>query len=69
MSIIRDFSLAPSGENKIEWVKRNCPLLRSLEEEFKVTKPFLGKRIALSIHLEAKTAYLCTVLAAGGAEM
>ena len=69
MSIIRDISLAPSGENKIEWVKRNCPLLRSLEEEFRVTKPFLGKRIALSIHLEAKTAYLCTVLAAGGAEM
>ena len=28
-----------------------------------------GKRIALSIHLEAKTAYLCKVLAAGGAEM
>ncbi len=69
MSIIRDISLAPSGENKIEWVKRNCPLLRSLEEEFKVTKPFSGKRIALSIHLEAKTAYLCIVLAAGGAEM
>ena len=69
MSIIRNISLAPSGENKIEWVKRNCPLLRSLEEEFSVTKPFSGKRIALSIHLEAKTAYLCTVLAAGGAEM
>ena len=69
MSIIRDISLAPSGENKIEWVKRNCPLLRSLEEDFSKTKPFAGKRIALSIHLEAKTAYLCKVLAAGGAEM
>ena len=69
MSIIRDISLAPSGENKIEWVKRNCPLLRSLEEDFSKTRPFDGKRIALSIHLEAKTAYLCKVLAAGGAEM
>ncbi|MBR5756072.1 MAG: adenosylhomocysteinase [Firmicutes bacterium] len=69
MSRIRDINLAPSGENKIEWVKRNCPLLRSLEEEFSKTKPFAGKRIALSIHLEAKTAYLCKVLAAGGAEM
>ena len=69
MSMIRDLSLAPSGENKIEWVRRNCPLLRSLEEEFRETKPFAGKRIALSIHLEAKTAYLCKVLAAGGAEM
>lgn len=69
MSIIKDINLAPSGENKIEWVKRNCPLLRSLEEEFRVSKPFQGKKIALSIHLEAKTAYLCKVLAAGGAEM
>ena len=69
MNMIRDLSLAPSGENKIEWVKRNCPLLRNLEEEFGATKPFAGKRIALSIHLEAKTAYLCKVLAAGGAEM
>ena len=69
MSIIRDISLAPSGENKIEWVRRNCPLLRSLEEDFSRTKPFDGKRIALSVHLEAKTAYLCKVLTAGGAEM
>ena len=69
MSIIRDISLAPSGENKIEWVRRNCPLLRSLEEDFLKEKPFTGKRIALSVHLEAKTAYLCKVLAAGGAEM
>ena len=69
MSIIRDINLAPSGENKIEWVRRNCPLLRSLEADFAATRPFEGKRIALSIHLEAKTAYLCKVLAAGGAEM
>lgn len=69
MSQIRDEKLAESGERKIEWVRRNCPLLRSLEEDFRRDKPFEGKRIALSIHLEAKTAYLCKVLAAGGAEM
>ena len=69
MSMIRDIALAPSGENKIEWVRRNCPLLRSLEEDFSVSRPFAGKRIALSVHLEAKTAYLCKVLTAGGAEM
>lgn len=66
---IRDLSLAPSGQHKIDWVKKNCPLLRSLEEDFSREKPFAGIRIALSIHLEAKTAYLCKVLAAGGAEM
>ena len=68
-SEIRDINLAESGEQKIEWVKRNCDLLRMLEEEFSRTKPFAGKKITLSVHLEAKTAYLCTVLAAGGAEM
>ena len=32
-------------------------------------QPFEDTRISLSIHLEAKTAYLCLVLAAGGAQM
>lgn len=45
------------------------PLLRALEDEFKETKPFEGMKISLSVHLEAKTAYLCLVLAAGGAQM
>lgn len=68
-SEIRDINLASSGEQKIEWVRRNCDLLRTLEGEFEKTKPFAGKKIALSVHLEAKTAYLCKVLKAGGAEM
>ncbi|MBQ9504574.1 MAG: adenosylhomocysteinase [Lachnospiraceae bacterium] len=68
-SEIRDIKLAPSGKRKIEWVRRNCPLLRTLHDEFEKTKPFAGKKIALSVHLEAKTAYLCLTLAAGGAEM
>lgn len=68
-SEIRDINLASSGEQKIEWVRRNCDLLRTLEGEFEKTKPFAGKKIALSVHLEAKTAYLCKVLKAGGAQM
>ncbi len=68
-SEIRDISLAQSGMRKIEWVRRNCPLLTMLTEEFSRTKPFEGKKIALSVHLEAKTAYLCMTLAAGGAQM
>ena len=68
-SEIRDINLAESGFRKIEWVRRNCPLLTMLKEEFAQTKPFADQRIALSIHLEAKTAYLCEVLMAGGAEV
>jgi len=66
---IRDLSLAPSGHQKIEWVKQNMPLLSGLEKEFLETKPFEGIKVSLSVHLEAKTAYLCKVLAAGGAQM
>ena len=69
MSRIADIALAPSGELKINWVERNMPVLRALGEEYKKTKPFAGLRIALSVHLEAKTAYLCRVLEMGGAEM
>lgn len=69
MSIIRDPALWQSGERKIQWVKQNMPLLRSIEADFQRDKPFAGLKVALSIHLEAKTAYLCKVLAAGGAEM
>lgn len=66
---IRDVSLAPSGRQKIEWVRNNMPLLRGLEDEFGKDQPFKGVKISLSVHLEAKTAYLCEVLAAGGADM
>ena len=66
---IKDISLAPSGHRKIEWVRNNMPLLRTLEEEFKEERPFEGIKISLSIHMEAKTAYLCKVLVAGGAEL
>ena len=68
-SEIRNPDLWQEGEIKIDWVKANMPLLRSIEEEFKETQPFKGIKVALSVHLEAKTAYLCKVLAAGGAEM
>ena len=69
MSIVKDKKLWESGERKIQWVKANMPILSGLEKEFSEEKPFKNLRIALSVHLEAKTAYLCRVLAAGGAEM
>lgn len=69
MSRIKDIGLAPSGEMKINWVERNMPVLRDIGEDFKKEKPFAGMKVALSVHLEAKTAYLCRVMEMGGAEM
>ncbi len=69
MSCIKDINLAPLGMDKINWVKSYMPVLNKIEEEFKRTQPFAGKKIAMSIHLEAKTAYLAMVLRAGGAQV
>lgn len=69
MSNIKDISLAPSGRDKIEWVKSYMPVLNLINREFSETKPFAGMKISMSIHLEAKTAYLAMTLAAGGAEV
>ena len=69
MSQIKDINLAKSGHDKINWVKSYMPVLNKINEEFTRTKPFAGKKISMSIHLEAKTAYLAITLAAGGAEV
>ncbi|MGI6586522.1 MAG: adenosylhomocysteinase [Lutisporaceae bacterium] len=68
-SIIRDINMAESGRRKIEWVKGYMPVLSAIEKEFIEEQPFAGKKIVMSIHLEAKTAYLSKVLKAGGAEV
>jgi adenosylhomocysteinase len=68
-SEIRNPELWPDGALKIDWVRHHMPLLSGLEAEFRSERPFAGLKVALSVHLEAKTAYLCKVLAAGGAEM
>ena len=69
MSDIKDISLAPSGRDKINWVASYMPILNTIKEDFIKNQPFKGMKISMSIHLEAKTAYLATVLRAGGAEV
>ena len=69
MSTIRDITLAESGERKIRWVEAHMPVLRDIGRDFAQSRPFAGMKIALSVHLEAKTAYLCRVLEMGGAQM
>ncbi|MGM9579640.1 MAG: adenosylhomocysteinase [Anaerovibrio sp.] len=68
-SKIKDISLAPSGHDKINWVKNFMPVMNAIEKEYSVTKPFAGKRMVMTMHLEAKTAYLALVLQAAGAEV
>ncbi len=62
-------ALAPNGHLKIDWVKEHMPVLNRIRERFEQEKPFAGKKVAISLHLEAKTAYLAKVIQAGGAEV
>ncbi len=69
MSIIKDPGLAPEGARKINWVKRHMPVLRKLEAENSREQSFEGLKVAICLHLEAKTAYLAQVFARSGAEV
>ena len=65
MSHVKDPSLAEYGRMKIAWVQDFMPALVAIRERFEREKPFAGKKITLSIHMEAKTAFLALCLAAG----
>lgn len=69
MSEIFDISLAPSGRQKIDWAGSYMPVLNAVRESFAKERPFEGLRISMSIHMEAKTAYLAQTLAIGGAQV
>lgn len=66
---IKDISLAPYGLQKIEWAYRNMPVLRTIEKELIDEQPFKGLKIAVSVHVEAKTACLARALSRGGADV
>ncbi len=68
-SMIKDIKLAPSGHDKINWVKNFMPVLNAIDKEYSVSKPFAGKKLIMTIHLEAKTAYLALVMRNAGAEV
>ncbi|MBQ8918969.1 MAG: adenosylhomocysteinase [Acidaminococcaceae bacterium] len=68
-SMIRDINLAESGRKKIEWVKGHMPLLNYFNEKYAPTQLFKGINMVVTIHLEAKTAYLALTLKNCGANV
>ena len=66
---IRDLSLAPEGERKIQWVARHAHTLNSFAAERLSDGALKGLRIAIAVHLEAKTAYLAWLFREAGAEV
>ena len=68
-SVIKDLQLAPAGEQKIAWVKEHMPLLNYLNQKYAPQQIFKGIKMVVTIHLEAKTAYLALTLQNCGAQV
>ena len=68
-SVIRNIDLAPQGIQKIDWVEKHMPVLSGIAKQFREEQPFAGLKVVVSVHLEAKTAYLAQVIHEGGGEV
>src|SRR5215212_7674678 len=68
-SLVKDPSLAPEGHRKIDWVAQHAPVLNKIAGEQLADGSLRGHKIAMTIHLEAKTAYLALLLSEAGAEV
>lgn len=68
-SIVAASDREAEGRQRIDWVRRHMPILSQLEAEFREKQPLHGLRVVVSVHLEAKTAYLAQVLRNAGAQV
>lgn len=61
--------LVAQGMQRIRWAEMHQRLLQRLREQFRQTQPFAGLTIGMCLHVEPKTAVLCSILQAGGANV
>lgn len=66
---VKDIGLAKKGLVKIEWAKRDMPVLSDIASYFKKSKPFKNIAIGACLHVTAETANLMIALRAGGAQV
>jgi len=66
---IKDITLYKKGLTRIEWARREMPVLSSIHEDFSRKKPFRGIRISACLHVTTETANLVLALRDGGAEV
>jgi len=61
--------LIARGREKIAWARAHMPVLAEVERELERQRTLAGLRVAVSVHLEAKTARLALALREAGAEV
>ena len=66
---VKDINLADKGRLRVEWARRDMPVLNAIRERFEREKPLAGVRIAACLHVTTETGVLAATLKAGGAEV
>jgi adenosylhomocysteinase len=66
---IKDLSLAPKGELRVEWAMKSMPVLKLIRRRFERQKPLKGVRLAACLHVTTETAALMMTFKAGGADL
>lgn len=66
---IKNMALAKRGMTKIEWARRDMPVLWGIASHFKKSKPFKNVSIGACLHVTAETANLMIALKEGGAKV
>ena len=64
---VKDINLADKGRLRVEWARRDMPVLNAIRERFEREKPLAGLRIAACLHVTTETGVLAATLKAGGA--
>ena len=64
---VKDINLAAKGALRVEWARRDMPVLNAIRERFEREKPLKGLRIAACLHVTTETGVLAATLKAGGA--
>jgi len=64
-----DQSLQELGRERVEWIRSRMNLLAGVCSAFEESKPFAGRTIGVSFHIEPKTVVLLETLAAGRARI
>ncbi len=66
---VKDVNLAPLGRQKIEWARREMPVLGEVASRWRSIRPLEGVRVAACLHVTAETAVLALTLQEGGAKV
>jgi adenosylhomocysteinase len=67
--VIKDLNLAEPGKKRIEWARRQMPVLQIIRERYEKEKPLDGVKIVACLHVTVETANLIKTLHAGGAKI